>query len=119
MADAGISPTYWQASTFPARFRNKISVIHDGIDTQAIQPNAQIVMSFKQGDTELSFSRQDEVITFVARNLEPYRGYHIFMRALPEILKQRPQAKVLIIGADGVSYGKAAPQGQTWKNIFK
>ncbi len=118
VADAGISPTFWQASTFPARFREKISVIHDGIDTQAIQPNSHIVMNFKQGDAELSFSRQDEVITFVARNLEPYRGYHIFMRALPNILKQRPNAKVLIIGADGVSYGKAAPKGQTWKSIF-
>ena len=54
----------------------------------------------------------------MARNLEPYRGYHIFMRALPEILRQRPHANVLIIGGDGVSYGKNAPNGQTWKEIF-
>ncbi|HMX98632.1 MAG TPA: glycosyltransferase family 4 protein [Agitococcus sp.] len=118
VADAGISPTYWQASTFPQPFRDKITVVHDGIDTQAIKPNPTIQMNFKNAQGEITLSRNDEVITFVARNLEPYRGYHIFMRALPDILRQRPTAKVLIIGADGVSYGKEAPQGQTWKNIF-
>ena len=60
----------------------------------------------------------DEVVTFVNRNLEPYRGYHVFMRALPEILRQRPRARVLIVGGDGVSYGAPAPQGSTWKQIF-
>lgn len=118
VADAGISPTYWQASTFPQAFRNKITVIHDGIDTQAIQPNPVVVMRFKNPYGEISLTRQDEVITFVARNLEPYRGYHIFMRALPQILRDNPQAKVLIIGGDGVSYGKEAPNGQTWKTLF-
>jgi len=60
----------------------------------------------------------DEVITFINRNLEPYRGYHIFMRALPEVLLRRPKAVVLIVGGDGVSYGASAPAGQTWKQIF-
>jgi glycosyltransferase involved in cell wall biosynthesis len=60
----------------------------------------------------------DEVITFVNRNLEPYRGYHVFMRALPEMLRCRPDAVALIVGADGVSYGAAAPHGKTWKQIF-
>ncbi len=118
VADAGISPTYWQASTFPQAFRDKITVIHDGIDTQAIKPNAHVTMRFKHQQGEVSLSKQDQVITFVARNLEPYRGYHVFMRALPQILRDNPQAKVLIIGGDGVSYGKEAPEGKTWKNIF-
>lgn len=118
VADAGLSPTYWQASTFPQAFRDKITVIHDGIDTQAIAPNAQVSMRFEQPQGAVTLTKQDQVITFVARNLEPYRGYHIFMRALPQILQDNPQAKVLIIGGDGVSYGKEAPNGQTWKNIF-
>ena len=118
VADAGLSPTYWQASTFPQAFRGKITVIHDGIDTQAIAPNAQVSMRFEQPQGAVTLTKQDQVITFVARNLEPYRGYHIFMRALPQILQDNPQAKVLIIGGDGVSYGKEAPNGQTWKNIF-
>jgi glycosyltransferase involved in cell wall biosynthesis len=60
----------------------------------------------------------DEVVTFVNRNLEPYRGYHVFMRALPAILAARPEAHAILIGGNGVSYGRAAPEGQTWKDIF-
>jgi len=123
VADAGISPTYWQASTFPEPFRSKITVVHDGIDTHAIVPNPSVALGLKKttGD-DLKLTKKDEVITFVNRNLEPYRGYHIFMRALPDILKRRPNARVLIVGADDVSYG-ARPTvevngGTKWKDIF-
>ncbi len=115
LADAGISPTRWQASTFPAPYRDRISVIHDGIDTDAIVPNPAVTMNI---NSKTLVTRADEIITFVNRNLEPYRGYHIFMRALPELLRQRPKARVVIVGGDAVSYGKAAPAGKTWKNIF-
>ncbi len=98
-ADAGLSPTRWQADTFPERFRNKITVVHDGIDTDLIKPNPGVGLSLRMGQGgEITLSRGDEVITFVNRNLEPYRGYHIFMRALPEILGRRPRARVLIVG---------------------
>ncbi len=60
----------------------------------------------------------DEIITFVNRNLEPMRGYHVFMRSLPEILRARPNAVVLIVGGDEVSYGASPPAGKTWKQIF-
>ena len=60
----------------------------------------------------------DEVVTFVARNLEPVRGYHIFMRTLPQILARRPNAEVVILGGDGTSYGAAAPAETSWKSIF-
>lgn len=119
MADAGISPTHWQASTFPEPFRSKITVVHDGIDTQAVAPHPTVSLTF---NGNLTLTRQDEVITFVNRNLEPYRGYHVFMRALPELLKRRPKARVLIVGGDDVSYG-ARPTihehgGHKWKDIF-
>lgn len=119
VADAGISPTHWQASTFPEPIRSKISVIHDGIDTDALLPNSEVTLTLNDS---LRLTRQDEVITFVNRNLEPYRGYHIFMRALPEILKRRPRARVLIVGGDEVSYGArptvAEHGGDKWKSIF-
>jgi len=118
IADAGISPTHWQASTFPEPFRAKIRVIHDGIDTEAITPNPQVSLTLTTSQGALTLTRNDEVITFVSRNLEPYRGYHIFMRALPELLRRRPKARVLIVGNDGVSYGAQPPAGQTWKTIF-
>ncbi len=118
-ADAAISPMHWQAQTFPIFFREKITVIHEGIDTNTLVPNADVTLSFTtpQGQA-ISLTRQDEVITFVCRNLEPYRGYHIFMRSLPELLRRRPNARVLIVGGDGVSYGKPAANGQSWKDIF-
>jgi len=115
VADAGISPTSWQASTFPEPFRSRITVVHDGIDTQAVAPKADVAITLNQS---LTLTRKDEVITFVNRNLEPYRGYHVFMRALPEILRKRPHARVLIVGADDVSYGARPAGGQKWKDIF-
>ncbi len=123
VADTGISPTHWQASTFPEPFRSKITVVHDGIDTEAVAPNLQTNLTLKKSSGEaIGLTRADEVITFVNRNLEPYRGYHIFMRALPAILRRRPHAKILIIGADDVSYGArpdAAKYGnKKWKDIF-
>jgi glycosyltransferase involved in cell wall biosynthesis len=123
VADAGISPTHWQASTFPEAFRSKITVVHDGIDTTAVAPNSAVGLTLKKADgQDLPLTRQDEVITFVNRNLEPYRGYHVFMRALPELLKRRPHARVLIVGADDVSYGARPTQvqngGVKWKDIF-
>ena len=115
VVDAGISPTQWQASTFPEPFRAKITVVHDGIDTEAVAPNQAVSLTLN-GDIKLT--RADEVITFVNRNLEPYRGYHIFMRTLPELLKRRPNARVLIVGADDVSYGARPEGGKKWKDIF-
>jgi glycosyltransferase involved in cell wall biosynthesis len=115
VADAGISPTQWQASTFPEAFRKKITVVHDGIDTVALAPNPAVSLTL---NGNLVLSKQDEVVTFVNRNLEPYRGYHVFMRALPELLRRRPLARVLIVGGDDVSYG-ARPEGnRKWKEVF-
>lgn len=115
IADAGISPTRWQASTFPEPFRSKIAVVHDGIDTQAVAPDPNVSLTI---NGNIVLTKHDEVITFVNRNLEPYRGYHIFMRSLPEILKRRPNARVLIVGGDDVSYGAQPQGGRKWKDIF-
>jgi len=114
IADVGISPTEWQKSTFPEPFRSKIRVVHDGIDTNVVKPNPKVALQI--GTHRLT--RADEIITFVNRNLEPYRGYHTFMRALPSIMQARPQARIMIVGGDGVSYGAKPTQGQTWKQTF-
>lgn len=115
IADAGLSPTHWQASTFPLPFRDRITVVHDGIDTEAVRPDPNVTITLGNG---LALSRNDEVVTFVNRNLEPYRGYHTFMRALPSLLRQRPNAQVLIVGGDSVSYGAKPAGDSTWKTIF-
>ena len=89
IAEAGISPTHFQADTFPAAFRDQITVMHDGVDTGQLVKNADAVLKVSDN---LSLTRNDEVITFINRNLEPYRGYHQFMRALPKLIKLRPDA---------------------------
>ena len=82
IAEAGISPTHFQADTFPAAFREQITVVRDGVDTGLFVKNADAVLdaALKVSDN-LSLTRNDEMITFLNLNLEPYRGYHQFMRA--------------------------------------
>ena len=115
VADAGLSPTHWQASTFPEPFRSRITVVHDGIDTQVIRPDPQATLTL---NGRLRLDRGSEIITFVNRNLEPLRGYHIFMRALPELLRRRPRGGVLLVGGNDVSYGLRPESGRSWTEIF-
>lgn len=115
-ADAGYTPTQWQWSQLPAEYRAKMRVIFDGIDTDLVAPQPQAFVHLKRDKLRLSAS--DEVITFVNRNLEPYRGFHVFMRALPEILRQRPHAHCLIVGKDQVSYGSLPTTGGTWRQVM-
>jgi glycosyltransferase involved in cell wall biosynthesis len=114
VADAGLSPTHWQAGCFPPEFRSRITVIHDGIDTPALKPDGEVRLAM--GGHLLT--RAHELVTFVNRNLEPYRGYHVFMRSLPQLLRDRPQARVAIVGGTGTGYGRAAPKGSTWRDVF-
>lgn len=113
--DAGIAPTAWQRSTFPAIFRDRIEILHEGIDTSAVRPDHTAQFRLPSGR---ALTAADEVVTFAARNLEPLRGYHVFMRALPRILKARPNAEIVVIGGNGTSYGAPPPPGATWQSIF-
>lgn len=114
-ADAGVSPTEWQASTYPPALRRMIEVIFDGVDSDAVQPNPAASVTLPDGR---QLRAGDEVLTFVNRNLEPYRGYHSFMRALPDVLSARPKAQVVIVGGDEVSYGPPPKDGRRWKDIY-
>lgn len=114
-ADAGLSPTRWQASTYPPILRERIKVIFDGVDTAVMKPDPAATLTLPGGKV---VKAGDEVLTFVNRNLEPYRGYHTFMRALPAIMAERPEAEVVIVGGDDVSYGRPAPEGKRWKDIY-
>ena len=114
-ADKGVSPTEWQASTHPPLLRSQLEVIFDGVDCDRLAPNPDARFALPDG-TELKPG--DEVLTFVNRNLEPYRGYHIFMRALPQVLAARPGARVVIVGGDEVSYGSKPKDGGSWKDLI-
>jgi len=115
-SDLGQCPTHWQRSLYPACYQSKLHVVHEGVDTRIVAPNPGAKLRIPDSDIEVSAG--DEVVTYIARNLEPYRGFPSFMRALPEVLSRRPNARVLIVGADGVSYGAPPPAGTTFKQML-
>lgn len=110
--DWGLSPMRWQAGTFPAEIRQRLSVIHDGIDTRRLAPDPQARFTLADGR---SLTAADEVVTFVSRGLEPYRGFHVFMRALPELMRCRPAAQFVVVGADMPSYGRRPADAANWR----
>ena len=114
-ADLAYSPTKWQRAQFPEAYQDKIHVIHDGIDVDLIGPDADATFQVRGGPV---LGRTDEVLTYVSRNLEPYRGFHSFMRALPGILVDRPNAHVVIVGGDEVSYGGRPESGGNWREVM-
>ncbi len=114
-ADWGVAPTVWQWSLHPKELRDKISVLHDGIDTEMCAPNTDAVLNLPSGK---SFRQGDEVMTYVARNFEPYRGFGTFMKAADILLRERPNLHIVAIGADEVSYGKMAPDGKTYRQMW-
>ncbi len=101
--DLGLVPTQWQADRFPENFHDKFYVCHDGIRTDQLGPDPDV--SIKLGRLDRPITRDDEVITYMARNMERARGFHTFMRALPRILEKRPNVRVLAIGGNETSYG--------------
>jgi glycosyltransferase involved in cell wall biosynthesis len=114
--DRGLSPTKWQQQQFPPELRPKISVMHDGVDTNYFHPipNAKLVLP----SINLDLSHVDELITYVGRGMEPYRGFPQFMEAVALIQKRRPNCHVVIVGEDRVAYGKQLPDGKTYKQLM-
>ena len=60
----------------------------------------------------------DKLVTYVSRDLEPYRGFHVMMRTLPDLMRARKDLKVVMIGGDGVSYGTVPHQGGNWRDVM-
>jgi glycosyltransferase involved in cell wall biosynthesis len=114
-ADWGHSATRWQRSLYPTEMQSRISVLHEGVDTQLARPQPRARCTLPGG---MVLKRTDEVVTYVARNLEPYRGFHIFMRALPQLLKRRKRVQVVIVGGDSVSYGAPPPPRSNFRQLM-
>lgn len=110
--DQGITPTRWQHSLHPAAYRDKIQVIHEGIDTDVLGCDPNAILTLPNGRV---LKAGEPIITYVARNLEPYRGFHTFMRALPQVLNEHPTCQVVIVGGDGVSYGSKPKDAPNWQ----
>lgn len=115
VSDWGHTATQWQASRFPDWARQRLSVVHEGVDTQVIRrlPRPEFVLP-----NGAMLRAGDEVVTFIGRGLEPYRGFPTFMRALPAILERRPAAQVVIVGGDDPHYGSKPREGGSWREIL-
>lgn len=112
--DRGLSPTNWQRTQFPQQFHPKISVLHDGVDTEYFKPHpgAKLVLP------NLDLSHVDELVTYVARGMEPYRGFPQFIEAIAYLQERRPNCHVVIVGDNRVCYGKPLPDGSSYKDFM-
>lgn len=112
--DKVITPTKWQLQQIPKEFHSKANVIHEGIDTEFFKPDEDAVFEF--GGKK--FTRQDEVITYATRGMEPYRGFPQFMEAASIIQKIRPNCHIIVAGEDRVCYGAKLPDNKTFKQLM-
>ncbi|WP_319471994.1 glycosyltransferase [uncultured Pseudodesulfovibrio sp.] len=112
----GITPTLWQRSQFPIEYQPKIIQAHDGINTNYFEPASGGLIPPEKLDlpnTDLTGAK--ELVTYCSRGLEPYRGFPQFYESLPEILEERPDCHVLIVGEDRVCYSARLPEGESYK----
>lgn len=115
MCDVTVAPTEWQKSQFPAAYQSKIQVLHEGVPTRELGPDPNASFTLPNGRT---LRAGQAIVTYVARNLEPYRGFHVFMRSLPAILAAHPQCQVLVVGGDDVSYGRPPTPAGNWRDAL-
>lgn len=111
-ADWNVTPTRFQWKQLPEAYRQRTSIIHDGVRTDICVPKPDVKVALPDGTV---LTRDDEVVTYLARNLERYRGFDVFMRALPMIQKARPNATIVVVGGDGISYGAKPADFPTWR----
>ena len=110
-ADCIVSPTPFQASLLPVGLRDRVRIIHEGVDVDVAKPRPNAKLKLSNGRV---LDRSQPVITFVNRNFEPLRGFHIFMRALPRLLAEVPEAQVVLVGKDGRGYGGESDD-ESWR----
>lgn len=113
--DAAYTPTRWQHRQYPPSIRDRISICHDGIDTRLCRPDPDARFTLPDGRT---LDRSDEIVSFAARDLDPYRGYPQFMRAAAIVAQARPQAQFVVVGGDGAGYGRPRRDGRSWREAM-
>ena len=114
--DAGLCPTNYQIKQFPDVYKNKIKVLHDGIDTDFCVRKDDAVLEIPEKGLKLT--KNDEVVTYGTRGMDPYRGFPEFMKAVEKLQKKRPNMHVVISGKDRVCYGPPLPDGKTYKQLM-
>jgi len=113
--ESGVVPMQWQKKQFPPEFNGKLGVLHEGIDTDYHQPDPEAKLVLPRVNLDLSQAK--EIVTYVSRGFEPYRGFPQVVEALARILERRPEAHIVLVGEDRAAYGRKAPDGKTWKQV--
>jgi glycosyltransferase involved in cell wall biosynthesis len=113
--DTAYAPTQWQRQQYPAAYRQRIAVCHDGIDTAVCRPDTRARFTLPDG-RELAPGAP--VVTFAARDLDPYRGYPQFMRAAALLAERHPELVFVAIGGDGAGYGRPRKDGRLWREAM-
>lgn len=114
--DAGLCPTLWQRNQFPKEYHSKLNVLHDGIDTQYFSPRESEKLILPSIGLDLSEAK--EIVTYVSRGMEPYRGFPQFMEFVDLLQKRRKDCHVVVVGEDRVAYGRSLPNGKTFKQLM-
>ncbi|GGF66386.1 glycosyl transferase [Azorhizobium oxalatiphilum] len=113
--DGGVSPTQWQKSRYPGAYQSRIATCHDGIDVRTFRPEPRARFRLPDGTI---LAPGDPVITYAARDLEPYRGFPQFMRAAARVARLRPDVRFVVAGSDGISYGRPPAEGGRWRDVM-
>lgn len=119
-ATRALCPTRFQAAQFPEWMRERLTVMHDGVDTDLHSPGDGPGAGPGKGGDRAILARwgvpaDAEVLTSITRGMEPHRGFPETMRALALLQKRRPRLHALIGGEDRVAYGAQLPEGESWK----
>lgn len=117
LGKSGQCPTEWQLSTYPDWAQKSIDLLWEGVDLRTCRPDPSALKRPLQIGG-MTVGPKDKLVTYVSRDLEPYRGFHVMMRALPELLRARKDVKVVMIGGDGASYGSIPPSGGSWREVM-
>lgn len=111
--DIRYTPTEWQKAQFPTTYQQGMRVIPEGVETAFFKPRNR--RGFVLPRANLDLSDCNEVVTYLSRGFEPYRGFPAFMESVRVLLGRRPHCHVVIAGNDKACYGAPYAKDKTWK----
>jgi len=121
---AGLCPTKFQHGLLPDWAKIKTHVIHDGIDTNWLTPDPRcevVVPPTPERPYSIVLNGTTDIITFINRTFEPYRGVHVFLDALVKVQALHPTAHTILVGEDtpNVAYGARRSDGKGWLTALR
>ena len=113
-AARAIAPTRFQREQFPPALRERIEVLHDGVDTEFFRPRELAPASLGVA----GLPADSELVVYATRGLEAYRGFPQFMEAVALLQPRRPRLHALVLGEDRTFYGRPPADGRGWREIM-